>query len=96
MTKKRSKKKNSPKKLHSSKLDGNLLNLYDDDVMSDDVASCYNTFGGEENGLSILDDNGLNLMMNQKIFAPLQHHLANLNIIDYLWVSNVPLILPKM
>jgi hypothetical protein len=30
-----------------------------------------------------------------KDLAPLQHHLVNSNIIDYLWDSNVPLILPK-
>ena len=48
---KRSKKQNSPKKLRSSKSDGDLLNFYDDDVLSDDGASC----------LSIPDDNGLSL-----------------------------------
>ncbi len=28
-------------------------------------------------------------MMSQKIIAPLQQHLVNLNTIDYLWDSNV-------
>ena len=46
---KRSKKQISPKKLCSSKSDGDLRNFYDDDVMSDDGASC----------LPIPDDNGL-------------------------------------
>jgi hypothetical protein len=48
MKEKCSKKQISPKKLRSSKSDGDLLNFYDDDVMSDDGASC----------LSIPDDNG--------------------------------------
>ena len=39
----------SPKKLHPSKSDGDLLNLYDDDVMSDNAKS----------SLSITNDNGL-------------------------------------
>jgi hypothetical protein len=35
LPKKLSQRKNAPKKLHPSTLDGNLLNLYDNDVMSD-------------------------------------------------------------
>ncbi len=49
---KRSKKQNSPKKLRSLKSDGDLPNLYDNEVMSDDGASC----------LSIPDDKGLSFV----------------------------------
>ena len=31
--------------------------------------------------------------MSQKIYALLQHHLVNPNIIDYLWALNAPLIM---
>ena len=41
--------KKKPNKLRPSKSDGDLLDFYDDDVMSDDAKSC----------LSITDDNGL-------------------------------------
>jgi hypothetical protein len=41
--------KKKPNKLRPSKSDGDLLNFYDDDVMSDDAKLC----------LSITDDNGL-------------------------------------
>ena len=46
---KRYEKQISPKKLCPSKSDGDLLHLYDDDVMIDDAKLC----------LSITDDNGL-------------------------------------
>jgi hypothetical protein len=43
--------KKKPNKLQSSKSDGDLLNVYDDSVMSDDAKSC----------LSDTDDNGLSI-----------------------------------
>ncbi len=51
-----SEKQNSPKKLRPSKSDGDHLNFYDDDNMSDDGALC----------LSIPDDNGLSFANSDK------------------------------
>ncbi len=56
MKEKRSKKQISPNELHPSKSDGDLLNFYDDDVMSDDAKSCQ----------SITDDNGLSFAISDK------------------------------